>query len=413
MLAVMKLNLPFENFSAYEYFRQDLMHTLLGRLKTWVFSTICILFRLSKLFKQKFQHSLSNLDDALINFLPSQALAFTFYHFQNGITTFCLSSTDSKKNKLTTSGLGKIDYSRMVSLVLQMLLCINERRDIICDVYTADDMPCSVKTAVLGSGWALLDAYLSLNRKSLTSEELVIAGKVLQIANYSTLIQHCYKQILLNNPTILTPKEIKPHYSGHLIMFYERDGSNLIYNTASLESAHKYLVKDTFRQSSKRQSGEGLVVELYKKMNRSKLLTRAKTEYENALKLPRIEKNIDQTNINIISVVTEAGVVFECSKFSSDRQALLYDTGRIIWKLQPLKNTNEFLNPICPIQYLINQCYTDPYLGKCLERIKTNDYGNIKCCIILNYNVYTLYLQCFYITIYNIYINTCCIYTIL
>ena len=373
MLAVMNMDLPFEGFSAYEFFRQDLMHTLLGRLKTWVFTTICMLFRLSKIMKTEYQHCLSNLDDAIINFLPNNALAFPFHHFQNGVTIFCLSSTDSKKSKLTTSGLGKIDYSRMVSLVLQMLISINERRDIICDKYSAHGMTCTVKTAVLGAGWCLLDAYLTLNRKKLTSEELVIAGKVLQTANHATFIQFCYKQILQNNPTTVNPKEIKPHYSGHLIEFYQRDGSNLIYNTTSLEAAHKFLVKDTFRHSSMRQTGEGLVVELYHRMSRSKLLRRSKIEFQKLFNLESILKTKDETKLNVISVETESGIVYECSTSKIDRQELIYSNNH--WQLRSLETDNVFLNPICPIEYLIDQCYKDQILTGCLDRIKLNEKG--------------------------------------
>jgi len=122
MLAVMNIGLPYIGFSAYEYFRPDIMHTLLGRLKTWVFSTIVCCFRISKSVKGDYVHSLSNLDEALINFLPHHSLPFEFHHFRQGVTIFCLASTESKRSKLSTSGLGKIDYSRIVSLVIQMLI---------------------------------------------------------------------------------------------------------------------------------------------------------------------------------------------------------------------------------------------------------------------------------------------------
>jgi hypothetical protein len=259
-----------------------------------------------------------------------------------------------------------------------MLISINERDDIICDQYIADDMPCSAKKAVLGAGWSLLDAYLSLNRKKLTSEELMIAGNTLQTANYAYLVQHCYKQILLNNTTVLDPKEIKPHYSGHLISFCERDGSNLIYNTTSLEAAHKYLVKETFRHSSMRQNGNGLVVELYHRMNRGKLLRRSKIEYERALNLTSIEKTKDEKKNHVITVNTEAGVVFECSKFSTDRQKLSYNSSCNSWGLNSIKNRNKFLSPICSMSLLIEQCNKDPNLTECLKRIKKNDNGNSK-----------------------------------
>jgi hypothetical protein len=262
----------------------------------------------------------------------------------------------------------------MVSLVLQMLISINERTDIICEQFVANGMTCTVKTAVLGAGWSLLDAYLSLNRKSLTSEELMIAGKVLQTANYAYLIQHWSKQLLLNNATLVVAKEIKPHYSGHLIAFFERDGSNLIYNTTSLEAAHKYLVKETFRHSSMRQTGEGLVVELYNRMNRAKLLRRSKTEFERALKLTSIKKTKNEIKLHVITVETEAGVVFECSTFSSDRQELTYT--RNSWKINCISSKNSFLNPLCSMEYLVEQCNSDDNLQECLNSIKNNINGN-------------------------------------
>lgn len=120
-LATMNIELPFKDFSAYEYFRPDLMHTLIGRLKTWCFTTIVICHRIAKLKKGIFHQSLAHLDDALINFLPNHSLPFKFHHFPEGVTIYCLASTD-KRSKLSTSGLGKIDYSKMIPLVIQMLL---------------------------------------------------------------------------------------------------------------------------------------------------------------------------------------------------------------------------------------------------------------------------------------------------
>ena len=236
-------------------------------------------------------------------------------------------------------------------------------------------MNCSLKTAVLGAGWSLLDAYLSLNRKKLTSEELMLAGKTLQTANYAYLIQHCYKQILLNNPTVRDSKEIKPHYCGHLIEFFERDGSNLIYNSTSLEAAHKPLVKEMFRHSSMRLS-DGLVVDLYQRMNRGKLLRRSKIEFEKAFNLESVMRNKDEKKLHVITVETEAGVVFECSKFSSDRQELFFDSSSETWNITSVKNRNMFLNPMCQMDYLLEQCYRDEILTACLEGIKNNNIGN-------------------------------------
>jgi hypothetical protein len=68
-------------------------------------------------------------------------------------------------------------------------------------------------------------------------------------------------------------------------------------------------------------------------------------------------------------------VVFECSKFSSDRQELYYDGFLDQWSLKKTKSGNSFLNPICPMAYLIEQCNFDETLAACMEVIKTNEKG--------------------------------------
>ena len=57
-LGVMYLEVPFEGFSHYEYFKPDLLHTMLGQLKKWVFVTVVVLAQISMkwkgVYKEKF-----------------------------------------------------------------------------------------------------------------------------------------------------------------------------------------------------------------------------------------------------------------------------------------------------------------------------------------------------------------------
>ena len=77
----------------------------------------------------------------------------------------------------------------------------------------------SLKNSVLSAGWCLVDSCLSLNRKEVTSTELVFIGNLMETTNYACLLQKAYKQLLLNTPlTIL--KEIKPHTSGLIHVNY-------------------------------------------------------------------------------------------------------------------------------------------------------------------------------------------------
>jgi len=256
-------------------------------------------------------------------------------------------------------------------------------------------MEISLKTAVLGAGWSLLDAYLTLNRKSLTSEELVIASKTLMTANYAYLIQHYYKQKLLNNSMKRTPKEIKPHLSGHLIHFYERDGSCLIYDSWAIETGHKRFFKNIARHSSGRLGGEGLVVELYNRMNRGKLLKRAKMEYERFYNLTPIQRIRNRIiDPHVISVETEAGVVYECSTFQSDRDELVYNENSTNWFVKCVGHYSDFLNPICRVNHIIEQCEKEDNLKACLIAIKNKEAGIMSY---FYYNVRSIIFNVYYI----------------
>jgi hypothetical protein len=120
-IAVSKQPLPFPDFSFYDYFRPDKMHTKIGRIKSWVFNTVICLARMGMDLKGEYRQVLYKLDDAISQFLPRHSLPFEFERFEDGVTEYCRASTDSRA-KFSTTGLGKLDCQRVPSLVLQMLI---------------------------------------------------------------------------------------------------------------------------------------------------------------------------------------------------------------------------------------------------------------------------------------------------
>lgn len=120
-LAFMDLESPFEGHSVYQYFRPDLLHTLMGRLKTWAFSTIVCIGQIGLKYKGIYRENFSTLDHAIKNFYSRHSLPFVFEKL-SGITQFCLAGTDSRKG-LTTAGFGSIDHQKMPAIVIEMLIC--------------------------------------------------------------------------------------------------------------------------------------------------------------------------------------------------------------------------------------------------------------------------------------------------
>jgi hypothetical protein len=233
----------------------------------------------------------------------------------------------------------------------------------------------SLKDSVLGAGWCLVDSCLSLNRKEVTSTELVFMSKLMEVTNYSCLLQKVYKQILLNIPITLL-KEIKPHTSGHMPSFFQRDSSPKVYNTINVEGSHKTKVKEIFRHSSKRHNGAaGLLLELFDRLNTSKLLKRANVEYQRINNMEPVLCRKQTRDGHVISIETEAGIVFECSTFSSDRCRLKFIKNSDIWMLGTSSTECDFLNPICGLNYLLEQMNTEETLKTSLEAVKRNEPG--------------------------------------
>ena len=171
--------------------------------------------------------------------------------------------------------------------------------------------------------------------------------------------------------------------------FFERDSSPKVYNTVNTEGSHKTKVKDIFRHSSKRHNGAaGLLLELFERLNTSKLLKRANAEYQRINNLEPIRCMKQERDAHVITIETEAGIVFECSTFSSDRCEIRFSHTSKVWMLGTSSNECDFLNPICGLNYLLEQMNLEESLKASLEAIKTNTPG-IK--LTIHVHSYTLF----------------------
>jgi hypothetical protein len=127
MPAVCSVPLPYPGFPIARLFRADLMHSLLGLLRNWVFYTYVSLIqecRRSK-YKGRFNLGPAKLDIALANMhnLLQSCMPYEHSHFSKGMSLFCHATRSGTKSKATQSGMGKLDSAKVKDLVLQMLLC--------------------------------------------------------------------------------------------------------------------------------------------------------------------------------------------------------------------------------------------------------------------------------------------------
>jgi hypothetical protein len=125
--AVLNIEPSYPGFLHSLLFRSDLLHTMIGLLRNWIFYVYVILCRVSKL--RRYQHDYflgpSRLDVAIaeMHYLLQGCMPYEITHFHRGMPMFCRSSKSASTAKLSQSGMSKLDSSKVASLVLQMLIC--------------------------------------------------------------------------------------------------------------------------------------------------------------------------------------------------------------------------------------------------------------------------------------------------
>ena len=235
---------------------------------------------------------------------------------------------------------------------------IGERDDILPHDEYNDNLIHDLKSSVLAAGWLLLDSYLSLSRKAMSSIELANVEDFLMLSNYCSLELQVWKNVLLNKSIKEFPKEIKPHTTMHFIRFWKRDGTPRTYSAYMLEAAHPEQVKHVYHSSSRRRVT--LLSEMFLRYMRMKLVVKAKSEFNKARDYSDIgaimEEDKVQRGNNKSSVVTEAGVVIECSKQLCDREELKFCQVRndLVFSKRSV-NENDFLNPTCNLSFVWEQ----------------------------------------------------------
>lgn len=110
-------------------------------------------------------------------------------------------------------------------------------------------------------------------------------------------------------------------------------------------------------------------------MNRGKILTNVKYEYEKIQHLDPIERvtSFDITTI-CTTVETESGIVFECSKKKHDREMLSYNIYRNELNVVE-RSESSYLNPLCELSDLLNQLDSCNEISDFMFEFKQNNPG--------------------------------------
>ena len=185
-----------------------------------------------------------------------------------------------------------------------------------------------------------------------------------------------YTQILLNTPITRDPKEIKPHMSSHFIPFWERYGTARTVDTIVTEGIHKPYVKDVYRHSSRRRGG--LLLEMFNRYIRWKLLNKAKKEYEETLNLKSVKREIIRPSLHRYQAInTNANIVYEFSTLASDRQEIYYDRDVrcLRYTIEDYTQENLFLNPLASLPVLLEQFERCRNMNGFLQSFKNHEEG--------------------------------------
>ena len=126
--AVLKFQKPYPDLEVCQYFRADLMHSLIGLERNFIFYTYVITCRYARQrhYYGEFGQGPAKLDTAIANMhnLLQGSLPYEHSHFSKGVSVYCHSAKGKRRSKASQSGMGKLDSSKVKDLVLQMLICM-------------------------------------------------------------------------------------------------------------------------------------------------------------------------------------------------------------------------------------------------------------------------------------------------
>ena len=124
---MMLLDKPYPEYTMYESFPPDLMHTLIaGLMVGWVSLALvcCAVIGEMPEYRGHHRYNLGVLDAAIANLPRHHSVSYPMRHFRRGVSCFCpKSATVKSKQGGTTSVLGMINHQEVPDLMLQVLLC--------------------------------------------------------------------------------------------------------------------------------------------------------------------------------------------------------------------------------------------------------------------------------------------------
>lgn len=257
----------FKRQHKYMYYRcpPDCMHTLLGGLmKSWIFFTATIVEQVAARDIRNYGDNVVILDEKLKNFpshcIPEVLRKFTFHKGLSGLLEACKGSSENH----TTSSLGGLSQQKYPHLILQMLLTIGIRGDILPNEsswtkkYLRDvkDMHFSVSETVLTSAIVLLDLYFILRKPYFSERNLVQLSDSICNVQFHMLRLWSLKQFVHN--TRKRYSGIKLHILTHLPQCIAYYGPPYLFDMVKFDHLHVKYAKNRFRETGGRHVQVGL-----------------------------------------------------------------------------------------------------------------------------------------------------------
>lgn len=243
----------------------DEMHTVLGGLmKSWLFFTSTIVEQVAAYDAQMFGMNVVTLDERLKQFpthcIPAILKKFTFH---KGLSGLLESVTGSAENH-TTSSLGGLSQQKYPHLILQLLLAIGIKGDILPTGTTwcrrhinwnsmnESVKPMCVTEVVLTAGFALLDLHFNLKRTCFSNTDLQELDDVIVNSQFHILRMYGLRQLLLQSTKQYTG--IKMHVTSHFPSCIALYGPPFMFDMVRFDHLHIISAKEKFKSTSRRYS---------------------------------------------------------------------------------------------------------------------------------------------------------------
>jgi len=190
-------------------------------MKDWIFY-ICVIINVTGLrgkFKQTLFGNMSRLDDKLGTFPTTQPVPYDLKKLHKGISPFVTKSDGPlSKKKLSTTGMGNLNFQDVPGIVLQILLIVGPDESIltgklILSLTRSSGIveEVSVRQSVLESGYKLLSHFFNLRRTNFTPKQVSDLGTLSRSVHYDMYRLFWCKQVILG---------VRSNYGGKRCLYF-------------------------------------------------------------------------------------------------------------------------------------------------------------------------------------------------